>query len=324
MCFDIARKNKMKTDTNEKKKCKNRHPPPSNFQWKRELALMQFIKNTEGTFNIKAYSRNNKIPRTSVYDILNRLIQKGYIEKPCLGNHILTNEGIHYLDNLGGVETSRKECRSGDLSTHYFKYKLPISEKRFFSENRIKELNPLDIKTLKLMNLTQHYIYFSDSTIIINPKQVIIRVHDIVAEDTEEAHFQAFSKAIGLIYQLDKIGLKIEGIELEKPHYARVNSILADSLKKIDDKYFLDLGNGKKFWIDYSKDKEEDETNDSLSRERLDQFLKDIMNNDVNTLDIDKIVKSLGFLTKIEVARTKREIRPFNGITPEEKPDYFG
>ena len=216
-------------------------------------------------------------------------------------------------------------CRKGELSTHYLRYKLPISDKSNFNKSRIKELNPLKQKQLKWNKDNIYYVYFEDGTIIINPKSISIRIHEIVAKDTEEAQFKAFSKAIEYMNKISKIGIKTTSIELEKGHYARIESLLADFLSKIDNRYFLDLGKGKKFWIDTSPpNKLEDETNDMEVRERIDQFMEDMINSDALLSDIDKIVRSLGFLSKIECARIKREIKPFNGITPEEKPDYFG
>ena len=201
---------------------------------------------------------------------------------------------------------------------------MTIFSKNYFSSDRLNEMVPNGTHKVKWNNDFIYYAYFDDGTIIINPKQVSIRIHDIIAEDTEEAHFKAFNKALGYMDKISKIGIKTASIELEPSHYERIDSYLAEFLEKIDKRYFLDLGNGKKFWIDYSKDKRNDETNDEQIRKRVDDFMDDVINSDVLVSDIDKIIKALGFVTKIECARLKKEIKPFNGITPKEKPDYFG
>lgn len=139
------------------------------------------------------------------------------------------------------------------------------------------------------------------------------------------AQFQAFTKAMELMKDLSKIGLKTASMELEQGHYARIESHLADFLKKIDKRYFLDLGDGKKFWIDNSPpNRIESETNDMDVDKRVNQFMMDMINSDSLLSDIDKIVKALGFVTKIECAALESKINPMKGITPEEKPDYFG
>ncbi len=321
------------TDTQRKKKAKNRHPPPKFSIGNKEKKLLQYLSKNKGErFNIKNYSRISNVPRSSVYDMLERLIKKGLaLKEPNYkgantGNHTITNNGITTLELLkGGVGTSRTQCRKGQLSTHYLRYKLPISDKSNFSKPRIKELNPLKQKSIKWNKEKIHYAYFEDGTIIIHPKSISIRIHEIIAEDTEEAQFKAFNKAMEYMHKLSKIGLKTASIELEPAHYARVESYLADFLQTVDKRYFLDLGDGKKFWIDTSPpNKIEDETNDMQIRERVDQFMEDMINSDVLLSDIDKIVKALGFVSKIECARFKREIKPLNEITPEERPSYFG
>jgi len=90
------------------------------------------------------------------------------------------------------------------------------------------------------------------------------------------------------------IGIETEGIFTEEGHWARIKSMLSDFLyDKIDNKYYLDLGNGKHFWIDYSPDKygipkREDETNDKEVRERIDNFLGQVASDDFDLQDIRK------------------------------------
>jgi len=302
---------------------------------KKERALLVYMQeNKESRLNIKAYSRYSGVPRPTVYYYLDKLVSLKLIYDEEIGNikdYRITTKGITALEvSDGGVRNLRRECRerSINLSTHYLKYSVPIKDKSRFLESRLAELNPLKIKPLELKNLKQTYLYFDDATIIINPKRIIVRVTDIIAEDTEEAHFKSFNKALKYVEKLEKVGLKGENIELEPSHYARINSLLAGFLEKIDNRYFLDLGNGKKFWIDNSPpNKIEDETNDVEARERLDNFLKAVMNTDSTISDIDKIVNALGFMTKIEAARIQREIRPISqekDIVPKERPSYFG
>ena len=184
---------------------------------------------------------------------------------------------------------------------------------------------PKDNRTLNLKNLTQHYIYFDDATIIVNPKKIIIRIHDIIVENTEIAEFETFNKAIGYLNKLGKIGLETENICLESGHFARVKSMLSESLAKIDNRYFLELDNGKKFWIDNSNDKLEDETNDLELRGKIDNLFKDVSLTDSKFSDIDKIKDVLSMITKLELNRTISKID--EKIVPKSQdklPNYFG
>ena len=310
-----------------------KHTLPLISLGKSKLKLLRYMSdNPEERLNIKKYSRQIGTPRSSIYYMLEVLQKEGFVEKEDYGCFKITPKGITYIEitagDAKGVGVLRKECRKDQLSTHYLKFTLKITEKKSYFEEKLKELNPLKINKLNLRNLEQHYLYFEDATIIINPKGIIVRVTDMVTEDTEEANFKAFNIAVDYFERLGKIGLKGDTMVLEPSHYARIDSLLGEFLEKIDKRYFLNLGNGRKFWIDHSKpSKIEDETNDAQARERLDKAMKDIMNTDINLLDIDKIVNALGFMTKIEAARMQRDIKPIDAEKEKlskELPSYFG
>lgn len=278
-----------------------------------ERRLLRYLyKINNERFNVRDYSIHvAKIPRSTVYDYLNKLERYGFVKKE-LANNKITEKGMILLQSSEneGVGGSRTVCREKEkLSTHFHKFKLPISDKRNFNNSRIKELNAEDVKENKLHNLHQTIIYFSDATIVINPKQLIINLYDIISDNVEDSDLESLNRAIEYAKKLMKIGIVTEGILVEEGHWARVDSILSEMLyERIDNKYLLDLGDGKKFWIDHSLGKKEDETNDKVVRERVDKFLTEISNNDVSLLDIDKITKSLGFISKLESTRLLNEI----------------
>lgn len=298
----------------------------------KEKALLQYLKENKERFNIKAYSRLSKTPRTTIYDTLDRLAAKGLITRE-LANNNITTKGITFLDTSSGVSKgvgkSRRECRENTtLSTHYHKFKLPISDKINFSTSRITELNPLNWYENKLHNLHQIIINFEDAKIFINPKQLIIHLPDMITKNVEEADFKAISRAIEYAKRFISIGVITEGLLVEEGHYARIESALSDFLyTKVDNRYFLDLGEGRKFWIDHSN-KREDETNDKAFRERIDTFLYDVSTTDYLVSDIDKLVTSLGFITKIESSRLLKEIRARDKgpgpLTKAKRPEYIG
>lgn len=301
---------------------------PHDFLWKKKFQklLTYLSENKDSRFNKKSYARNNKIPRSSVYDMIAKLEKHNLIKVQKYGEIIITDKGLKSLQLInGGVESVRRECRkAGVLSSHYLKYELQISDKTNFRISSLKELNPLDIRRNRLINFTQYIIYFEDATIIIYPKKVIININDLIGTNVEENDVSALNKAVSYIKGLLSIGIKTKGAMVEEGHFARLKSHLSGYLEKIDDKYYLDLGKGRKFWIDHSGGKREDETNDKLVRERIDSFLDDAINSDALISDIDKVVKALGFVTKIECARLKSAINIDKPIVPNNKPDYFG
>lgn len=263
-------------------------------------------------FNIRRYSIQSRVPRSTVYDILNSLDQKGYIDRQP-GNHKLNRQGLAALELVSGrgVGNSRRECRGRDanLSMHYTRYILPLTNSKKFSPERISELNPVDYSEVKLPNYTQYIVYMGDATIIINLRQVAIRIPDILTTDTEEAHFQSLSKALDYAVQLGNIGLIGEGLKLEPAHYARVESILSDVLERYQEKYCLELEDGRKFWIDHSGGKREDETNDAELRARLDRFMESVFETDTTMYDLDTLREIVDGLVKIELLNSQNKLQ---------------
>ena len=304
------------TDTLRKKKgCRTTLTPPLVSCGKSERKLLKYLFNNESSrFNIKAYSRINKVPRSTLYDQLNKLKNQGFISREFANNKITTKGKIFLNAILGvskrGVGSSRRECRKGlNLSTHYHKFKFPITSRVKFSKNRLSKLNPNDITENHLHNLSQLIVRFDDATIVINNNVMIINLYDVISSDVDSSDVDCLNRAISYAKSFISIGLVTSGMIVEEGHWARVESVLANFIyNKVDNKYFLDLGNNRKFWIDHSTNVVEDETNNKDVRLRIDSFLSDVANNKGFFSDISLITKSLGFINQIEVARLQREI----------------
>lgn len=294
--------NKQKGDMVRNKHSKTRQSFPSISCGKREKQILRYLlDNDDEWFNIRKYSKVKGIPRSSIYDILNRLISKRMINKV----RQVTTKGKRYLGMSESVQKpDRRECRKEKLSTHYLKYNLKIKDKNEYSYEKLRQLQPERTKQNILRNFTEDYAYFEDSTIVIKLNSIIIHIHDIITNNVEEAHFIAFQRAIALTVSLSKIGLKTERMTLSQAHYARVESYLSEKLHKIDNKYFLDLGNGEKFWIDMS-DKREDETDSAPYRDRVDELFLDLKNSKSVMSDVDKAKDDLDKMKDISLNQIK-------------------
>ena len=322
-------KNKPWLDTQRKGKGTNGLTLPIISLGTEDLKLLRYMKDSKDSrFNVKAYSRDiAKIPKSTVYGKLNKFLRFGLVDHEFGINYKITQKGIHHIDRISGVQTHRQECRKGSLSTHFLRYKLLRNDKNFYDYDRFSRLNPIrEIKTVKLSkNNFVRYAFFEDCSITIHSKVVYIKIYDVIEKDTEEAHFEAFTKALEYTDKLREIGLTTEGMELENPHYARVNSLLADFLKKnVDGRYFLELEDGSKFWIDESHPNgPEDETNREKVRNNVDNFMKKVMNGKINFDDLKEVSKIAGMLVAVEAMKMKESLKP----KPElelEPPDYFG
>jgi predicted transcriptional regulator len=297
---------------------KNRHPteklgqkptPPDPLLscGKKEVELLRYLFNTQNArFNIKEYARINKIPRSSVYEILNRLETKGLAER-LLGDNKISKQGKIYLETTNrvsekGVGNSRRGCREiNKLSTHYHKFKLPILDKKNFRIEKINKLNHKGFKENKLSNLHQIIIDFEDAKVIINPKQVIISLFEVLTNSVEESDIKSLSRILDYEKILRKIGIITEGVMTEEGHWARMQSALSDFIsEKVDNRYFLKLEDGSKFWIDHSNGKQEDETDNKLVRTRIDNFFNQVGTMDVDLKDLDKMKETIGMLIKLE------------------------
>jgi len=242
--------------------------------------------------------------------------------RPYIGQVVITEQGEEALNVLsGGIGSVRRECRPGTLSQHYTRYVCQIKEWHTLTPLDIARLQPIKSHSLPLVNMTQWFLYYEDATIILGTRTCSIRIFDIVAEDSEESQYQTFTKAIRYVEKINKC-VPLESIELDTAHYARVSSYLADFLSKIDNRYFLDLGNGQKFWVDNSGGKAaEDETNSGEVRERVDSFMQDMIHSEGMISDIDKMKEVLGLMVQLKMLEYQGTQQ---APQPQGRPDYFG
>ncbi len=301
--------------------------PPLISLGKREIALLVYLKNTsQERFNMRNYSTTFNIARSTVRDALDRLEKRGYVEHTDYGDWRITEKGLNHESIAKcGVGSPRWECRGGaSLSQHYTTFFLPLTQKVSINQEILAKLNPERHHKIKLMNHEQEFLYFSDATIKFTPHKIIIRIHDITAGDVEETSFESMSKAMKYTQMLDAAGIKCEGMQLQSAHYARMNSLLGEFLSKIDDRYFLDLGDGKKFWIDKSTGEIEDETNSEDVRSRLDEFMQDMLKSGSKMSDIEKMKEVLGLIVQMKVLDFQQQRSAAVQNTSIERPDYFG
>jgi len=261
----------------------------------KEKRLLGYILKLNGErFNVRSYSRLEKASRSTVYEMLNRLVDKGLLHSPNFGNHIITDKGKAIFDVLDDVQTSRRGCREiGNLSTHYQRYELMYETRPRINEILLSRLNPDTLKINELSNQKQYYAGFSDGTLIFTTHKIMLRVHDIITNNVDDSIFKSLNIVIGYVQRLEALGFKITGTRLQTAHYARVKSVFSEVLSEIDSHYYIDLGSGRKFWIDNSNGNREDETNYLELRERLDDFISDLPTTRAKLSDIDKLTSAV-------------------------------
>lgn len=306
-----------------------RPSPPIVSDGNRDIALLEFLRDlrTEhgnARFNIRQYSKISGVPRSSISTILKRLIRQGLVVKICTGHYLISDTAFLHKNRVAayGRRGGRGATARNTLSTHAITYKCDFEKSKPITRDTLEALNPIAIKDNKLPNFTAKILYFENATITIYLRKIRIRVNEIQAEDTEEAHFQAFSRATELVDLLDKNGILCANMALEYAHYERMASHLACFLSRIDNHYSLELSSGRKIWIDYSPNSEgppNDETNDAEVRERIDSFLEDVTRSKSTLSDVDKLKEVVGYLVLLRTL----ELKPAGVSESQTRPDYI-
>lgn len=297
-----------------------------------QLKLLRMLNSSKDgeRFNVKRHAINIGIARTTIIDRLNTLKSKNLVTHRTAdwGISDFGKKTLDYFDGgKRGVGTLRKGCRTPghNLSLHATKYVMAITDRRDFSVSKLKGLG-VPWKHLRLPNLIIYYAYFDNMTLVIQPKKVTIRVHDVVAEDAEAALFESFNHAIRSVKILEKLGIHGKSFELEKSHWSRVTSLFAEALQRIDKRFSLELHDGRKFYIDYSTGPNpEDETEDMKSRERIDKYTGSILDSKSTPLDVDKMIEITGNLVKLEVLKASDHTNTnMPASKPGNIPEYLG
>lgn len=289
--------------------------------------------------NISDAGRSLGISRNRVYQIVQSLKLKGFVEKVAYGHSaVITEAGKHFLEVQG---YNRTVCKGGDAVSY-------VRDHKFTFQISIKKY-PTSWKTAQVAKITNEYVQktihnFSKNNPLINANlaqevdititttKAIIRPKHIFEQDHADASSVAITKAMSAIEFLHKEGFILtdsDGVMRliqTEGHYAEVNSLLAQFFEK-HVKGFCVFDENKKpaFWVDHSNGHLEDETADEPMRENLNKHMFDLMHYDKYTLSqtnmrIDEIEKALSHVAKIELLRhpPTPENERFDGC------DYFG
>ena len=332
----------------------HRHPSVKNTQkptyshtfiscGKTEKKVLKKLIQLDGKrFNLASFSRESRSPRTSVYESLKSLKRKGYISQPYTGQHLITDQGKHFLEASG---TYRTVCRKGDgepsyIRDHKFTFELTVFDfPKGWQHQAVALLNDKFIQTsiqqFSKNNKLFHSKFPSDVDVIFTTRKIIIKPKNIFSNDHTEASTSAIAKCYEIIELLKSSGFglldtnNILRLIQKEGHYAEVNSLLGEWFEKHAKGFRVDNIKGKPlFWIDHSNGHREDETADETARDRLNSAMSDIMNNDLpkfsqmseDLLSMKAITSDLVKLALIDKQTINKNIMGESDF----KPDYFG
>lgn len=289
-----------------------------------ELSILEFMSlNAKKPFNRRAFAKKFNLSPSTVYDRLLRLVAKEFVKKESTGVYVITEKGRNYAltQKEGGRIVSGGMSVRGNYSQHSNRFVCDISDRSKFVAGSLCKLGAYE--ELKMQNWSYLRLNNSDAVVTINPKQVVIYVEEIVSNNNEDAMRRTFDVAVKYVSDLRKLGLVLPSIRLEVSHYARMESVLSDLLVKRLGRYELTLKTGESFWVDFSGNKLEDETDSQLLRSRLDDFLNDLTESNSLLSDVDKLKQITSDLVRLKLLET------FPARHPNQKPlenggDYFG
>jgi hypothetical protein len=316
----------------EKTTPKTHNPPPLISCGNKELQLLEYMRTH--TFKRRTYSATFNLNPSSVYDTLKRLIKKGLVTKKGLGIYELTEYGkVGFPQEIKVGKNPQWGCRGREFSLHSVFYELHIANRSFFYWEDLQKLG--SVKNVKMQNWDYYQVEGEGFKFYVYPQKVAVYLDEVREKNLDVALWRSLDKLIKLSLDLEKIGIYCDKIILEKAHFAKVESILASVLIKKLGRYELILPDKRKFWIDFSGNTLEDETDSIRLRERLDKFLIDLEKSESLLSDLDKVKEDLKYIEKathnqmmtaffmlqIKQIENKRELIP-----KEQKgiKEYFG
>lgn len=246
----------------------------------------------EKSFTRRGYASKYNISPSTVKSRLDALVRDGFLSNEYVGLWTITDKGkaalkwvepstpAHQVDYRGVKE---------NLSMHDIKFSLNIFDSSKFDMQTMCDWNKWPKEKVNMMNWHYWVLNCDRSRIIIKPNVVEIWIDELIKADVDEAYVEAFEKALLLVEQLRKFGMKLSLMKLENSHYARMKDVFAATLFKRLGKYYTKLSDGSMMWVDFSDDKQERETNDDALAKRMDEFIDDIRDSKSNLTDLDRV-----------------------------------
>lgn len=320
----------------EKRQNPTDRPPFISFG-KKERQLLECVNKYGKDFRRRAFSNgaygNSKVAPTTAYDGLKRLESKGLIEKLGLGVYSITEKGKDALGNQNkGSEGRRKACRGREnISMHKIKFTLNIKNTDFVDFDKLDQVGDVD-EPVQMQNWFYYRLRVNNATLRLYPNKIVGEMTELVGDDVEKLLIEAMDEIAVIGDKFSKIGLFCDTITLDKSEFAEVESVLGNMLVKRAGKYRHVLDNGHVFWIDFSGDNVEHETDDPKLASRLGNFLDDLKDSnsllsDVDTVvgDIDELKKLAQMMLQHDLLQIKmQKLNQAQNTFSSEKGDYFG
>lgn len=254
--------------------------PPVVSCGKTERTLLEYFahkKQINETFKRRTAARDLHWHPTTTSDRLKKLVTAGLLDKVGIGTYVLTDTGKAFLQ---GTDAHHGACRTSSpsvhdkISMHAIKYDLNVSSRKFFKWSALESLGT--VTPVPMKGWVYYKVEIPEGTLWIFPHKVTLNVNEVVSPDVELSLMRALNTAVDVTKRLEKVGIFSEGLHLDNAHYARIQSVLASALTQKLGRYQYKLEDGSSYWIDFSSEQIEGETDSAALRQRVDQFIEDL------------------------------------------------
>lgn len=267
--------------------------PPIVSCGKEGMHILQVIAQIgEKNFTRRGYSSKYDVKPSTTKSRLDALVRDGFLINEYVGLWVLTDKAkaaLKWVEPSTPHDEGDYRGVKANLSMHDIKFSLDIFDSSKFELVTMCEWNKWTKDKAHMNNWDYWVISCGSSRIFIKPNVVEIHIEELIKSNVDEAYLESFEKALKLVEQLRKFGMKMSLMRLEDKHFARMKDAFAAVLFKKLGKYYTKLSDGSMMWIDFSNDKQERETNDDELAKRLDGFIDDIRDSKSNLSDVDRM-----------------------------------
>lgn len=303
----------------------------------RQIQILEFAANGE-QIRRRAFAKRFNLAPTTVYDNLQALCEKELMQKGegLGGAYTITQKGIEWLKSYKNHGSgSRQGAYRGavaNLSQHALRFEMCVKDRSFFNVADLNKLGTVSVP-VDMQNWSYHRVQIGECELRVFTNKIVLYMEEFVDKTVDATQLKAINRALEIAQEMKKIGLVVQGIKLDAAHWARVNSILADALISHLGKYWYQCADGSKFWIDFSGNQLEDETDSNVLRSRVDSFIEDLPKSkavfsdvDATIIDVKGMKEVMAMMLAHDVNLVRMQNGTFNQVPKDQKNvrDYFG
>jgi len=279
-------------------------------------------------YNPKRLSVKLNISLTAVKDRLNLIIKKGYLIKDTYGYKI-TKAGKLFINNVkGGSEVcGQKSQHSNEFTVNLQKIPIAFSKGNFFFQSLTADYLHDDLTKVL-------YLKYKEATVRIfygKNKKVIFNINNQLGKSFDEIDQKVFRLFVKYYDIISSNGFSLDhSIKPTNPHYANPQGFFAKlSSRHLHNGFWINTDKYD-FWVDYSNDEAEEETDNIDIAKRMEKLSDSAIRTSIDFDDLElmrdnlvKLYDSVVIMAKIQSKQiAPQQDNPIHSNIV--RPDYYG